>query len=366
MTEGGYSFNLGNDSVLYWVWDTSAIDVTKLGKYTITAQLQYPDWISVSDELKTYTADIYVLPTDRIEIFAPTAISLNGVMDIHWLYDSDNIAEPVLEQKKEDGTWEACEESWYSYAASVSVRDYLMLNLFQMTKDTPLTLRLRYQDVVNGEPTERTTEAISITIPSDIMERLTAGNASIPITVIEGDRDGSDSAGTPLPDQVQPAPSRKKKKKATKVVTEIVTNTYTAISGLRLDALTAADDKVLFSKEKISAEIPSKLLDDLKVKNQELLEVVLLRPSETSFLIAVYANHKLVENISGTTVFLPWDKKNGTSMRCVDMLGNFISNAVYDEKSRTLRLTVSTPNTYFLQERPSHHPSPYADKGGIL
>ncbi|WP_458407972.1 hypothetical protein [Anaerotignum sp.] len=363
ITEDGYTLSTQNDSNFSWVWDISSIDASALGKYSITAQLNYPDWISISNELKTYTADIYVLPTDCIEIYAPTAISLNGVMDIRWLYDSDNITAPVLEQKKEDGTWEACEESWYTYAASVSAREYLMLHLFQMTKDTPLALRLRYQDIVNGESVERITKTIQMTIPTNIMELLAANASTIPITVIEGDRDGSDSAGTPLPDQAQPAPSRNKKK-TTKSVTEIVTDTYTAISGQRVNTLANSGATVLFEKQKVSAEIPSKLLKGLNLKSQDLLEVILLRPSETSILVAVYAKGKLVENISGSTVFLPWDTKNGISIRCVDLWGNPVSNAAYDEKSRTLRFTVSKPNTYFLKKAPSHHPSPYADKGG--
>lgn len=364
ITEDGYTLSTQNDLNFRWVWDISSIDASALGKYTITAHLQYPDWISVSDELKTYTADIYVLPTDCIEIYAPTSISLNGIMDIRWLYDSNSITEPVLELKKEDGTWEACEESWGGYVASLYGKDCLQLRLFAMPKDVPLTLRLRYQDVVNDEPVERTTEAIQLTIPANIMDLLASDNATISVTILEGDRDGSDSSGTPLPDQEQPAPSRSKnkKKKTTTTVKEIVTNTYSAISGLRVNTLANNDTTVLFEKQRISAEIPSSLLKNLNLKDQELLEVAMLRPSETAFLIAVYAKGKVVEDISGTTIFLPWDAKNGTSFRCVDMWGRFVSNTSYDEKSRTLRFTVSTPNTYFLKETPS----PYAEKGGTV
>lgn len=366
ITESGYTLSTRNDPNFGWTWDVSSIDISALGKYTITAQLKYPDWVSVPAELQSHTADIYVLPTDRIEIYAPpTAISRNGTMDIRWLYEGDNVTDVLLEQKNTDGQWVICDESWGGYVTSVYARDYLKLCLTAMPKDTPLTLRLRYQDVVNDVPTERTTEAIQLTIPANILELLKAGNASIPVTVIEGDRDGSDSTGTPLPDQEQPAPSRKKKnKKSTKkIVTEIVTDTYTAISGLRVDALTDTNNTVLFEKQKVSAEIPSRLLENLKLKDQELLEVALLRPSETSFLIAVYAKGKLVEDISGTKIYLPWDAKNGTSLRCVDIWGNFVSNGIYDNRTGTVCFSVPTPNTYFIRKQPSHHPSPFAVQG---
>lgn len=367
ITEGGYSFNMGNDSLLQWVWDTSAVDASKLGKYTIQAHLQYPDWINVPENFCSTTADIYVLPPDRIEIYAPVSLSLNGILDIRWLYDSDHITDPVLEQKTAGDTWEACDESWGGYLSSVYTSDHLQLRLAAMPKDVPLTLRLRYSDVVEGETVTRTTEAISLTVPADILEQLAAGKDEISIQVIEGDRDGSDSQGTPLPDQTQPAPSRRKKKKqATKVVTEVVTDTYSAISGLRVNTLADNGSTVLFEKQKVSAEIPSKLLKNLNLKDQDLLEIILLRPDETTAVVALYAKGKLVEDISGTTVFLPWDAKNGTSIQCVDLWGYPVSSASYDEKSRTLRFTVPTPNTYFLKKTPSHHPSPYADKGGIL
>jgi len=369
---------LKSDKTWVWEWDFSAVDTAKTGAYPVTGRLaQTPDWITVAEENRVSSFTAYVLPEDSIEIFAATRVdavlleqdTYGGALIIQWLYNSEQVTEPVLQQMDTNGQWTNCDESWNTYKPAGKYT-YAGLSLFlhNIPAETEHTLRLRYLDVIDGETVERFSDPIKLTVPKNIGELLRKSSDGIPEgLVIDGDRDGGDSNGTPLPEQVQPAPSRNKKKKKTeKAITEIVTDTYTAISGLRVDSLVKNDATVLFEKQGISAEIPSELLKNLKLKDTEMLEVALLRPSETSLLIAVYADHKLVENISGTTVFLPWDAKNGTSIRCVDLWGNFISNATYDEKSRTLCFTVPTPNTYFLQEQPSHHPSPYADKGGTV
>lgn len=355
-----WNFSVGSDGFTkpdltwQWSWDFSGVDTSTSGRYTAIGRLTQPDWISLPDD-NTVSFPVYVMPADRIELTAPLSTSAQGWLEFQWLYPAEQVSAVVLEQKTEAGDWIPCDPSWYTYRTPTQyLAATLRLQLLALPTDVPLTLRLRYQD----DTVERLTEPITITLPENIDELLPQANGRIPDELIlGGDRDGSDSSGSKLPDieQFLPLPTLSPNPfAAPNLLTllmlrkEIVTDTYTAISGLRLRRLLEQGKTVLFEKEGVAAELPSACLAALRLGYYDMLKVTIRRPAEDRIQLAVTGNDRTVETLTGTVVRLPWDSKPDTALVCRDINGITVSDAVWEPESQTLRFTIDTPGTYLL------------------
>ncbi len=359
-TAEGWKLDTKIRSDLYWQWDLSAVDPAVLGKYTVTAQLCHPQWAVLPEGYETTEKTVYVMPTDRIELYGAVRMSGNGALELSWIYDSVNVTEPILERKDETGQWMPCEESWYQvHISGMNVHDSLWLYLTEMPTEEALTLRLRYCDTVDGTDTERITEPITLTVPANIADLIAAADdGKVVVDVIGGDRDGGDSDGDDLPDYEQPSPKPDwgrpawrpagKDEGPEETVTEIVTDTYTALSGLRLKQLVGLGDTVLFEKQGISVEIPSALLDDLNLGDNELLEVTVERQKEHGVSVQVVADGEDLQYLGETTVRVPWDAADGTELELLDANGFVIGSAVY-EAIGTAFFTIDRPGTYWIR-----------------
>ena len=201
---GTDGFLLTDDSWT-WEWDYSQVDASKEGAYTITGTLEPPEWISANDVYKISQDTVYVLPTDRIEIYAavetrPTKTSgqvTGGELVIKWLYDSANVTEAALQRMDESGQWVDCDSSWYRYDKPNKFVESLTAKLRLLLHKIPTVeehrLRLRYLDVVDGQIVERFTEPITLTIPENILELLAAADGGVPEDLdIGGDPDEDD------------------------------------------------------------------------------------------------------------------------------------------------------------------------------
>lgn len=401
--EDGY---LDLDETIIWNWDYSAINVSELGDYTITGTPTLPDWLTLPENY-TVSFAVYVLPTDRIEIYGLMGIAADR-LEIQWLYDCSSVTNTVLEYKTEDDQWIACDKTWYSFLNSY-VPAKLSLYLLNIPVETEHILRLRYQDVVDGETIECITNPIRLTIPANISEQLgTPCNPPL-LELDNGDRDGGDSGGTDLPDYEQPAPDSdmdskddtdtdtdikddtntdidnkndvdtnvdnnintdiknnpdndihtngekdsdtktdSKTESSQEQLFETVTDTYTAISGLRLQRLINSGSTVLFEKQGLSMEIPSSLLKALNLKNDDLLETTILHPQKNAVQIAVVAAGIPVNDLTGTMLYLPWDSSDGTKLECRDSAGDLYTEVVYQEATGLARFEIAAPGTYFV------------------
>ncbi len=353
-----HQYRVGNDgyidisSDIKWQWDFSEVNTSTLGSYTITGTPVVPEWLSLSNNTSvSYT--VYVLPTDRIEIYGDTGLVGNR-LEIYWIYSSTSVTNAILEVKANNNQWVSCDKSWYEFHNSYSPAK-LTLYPLNIPTGVEYTLRLRYTDVINSEEVERFTEPIILTVPANIKE-LIKNNFSIFMTQLgNGDRDGGDSNGSELPDYTQPAPQPEENTSPTpsngsvsNPVNEVVTDTYSAISGLRLSHLIDSCDTVLFEKHGISVEIPSELLKALNLGDNELFEITILNPQKTAVQIEVTANGTPVENLSGTIVYLPWDAAEGTDLQCYDIHGSIIATPVYDRSSKTVSFEINSTGTYFI------------------
>ncbi len=357
-----WNFSVGRDGFLKpdldwaWSWDYSAVDTTKPGRYTITGRLLAPDRIALPND-NTVTLTVYVMPDDGIALTAPISTSPDGWLELQWLYPADAVTEPVLEQQLADGSWTACSPDWYAYRASGKYLEAaLRLQLLRLPTETPLTLRLRYRD--NG--TERLSDPISLTVPANIADLLHTDRFRLPDELgFGGDRDGGDSGGTPLPDleQTLPWPTAPVNPLAapglfTLLVLrkEIVTDNYTAISGLRLRRLLDDGETVLFEKSGVAVELPTDRLTALRMGYYDMLKVTIRRPTDDTVQLAVTVNSQAVTDLSGTVIRLPWDTVPETELVCRDPGGKHIADAVYEPASATVCFTVNAPGTFVIEE----------------
>lgn len=142
---------------------------------------------------------------------------------------------------------------------------------------------------------------------------------------------------------------------------ETVTDTYTAITGLRLMQLTELDTTVLFEKQGVSVEIPSGLLQELNLGDMVLLEITITRPQDNAVEISLSAAGTPVTDLTGTVVRLPWEKDHDTALSCRDLAGTHIANVVFEKDSGTVLFEISAPGTYvLLTEEPEPTDSPVA------
>lgn len=347
--EDGY-IDISSD--IEWQWDFSNINTSALGSYTITGTPVLPEWLTVSDKYSV-NYRVYVLPTDRIEIYGDVGLVSNR-LEIYWLYDSASVTNVILELKTDNGNWLPCDHSWYTFNNSY-FPPRLSLYPLNIPSKIEHTLRLRYTDVIDGKETEVFTEPVILTVPSNIAE-LIENNISISMTQLgNGNRDGSDDDVSELPDYSQPAPQPNqttstipKNENDPEPVNEIVTDTYSAISGIRLDQLISAGNTVLFEKHSVSVEIPSEILKALNIGDNELFEITILNPQKSAVEIKASANGVPVENLTGTLVYLPWDASDGTCLQCYDINGSIIDTPVYDQLSKTVSFKINSTGTYFI------------------
>ncbi len=315
-----------------WNWDVSQIDTTIPGPYEFTGSPQTPDWISLPDDYQA-AFTVFVMPTDRIELIAPIKTYANGNLEFQWLYDSSRITDAALEYQTEDDTWIPCPMEWYSLRKpSFFTPGNLHLRLFLLDRETDYTLRLTYQELLDEQATIRTTEPITLTVPSNIEDLIAEASGTVPDALdIGGDRDGGDSGGTDLPDYEQPTPppsfqpSRPSSRPSQNedpedpseddfedadVVYEVVTDTYTQLSGLRLEQLIGLGPTVLFEKQGVSLEIPSELLSSLSLDPYDLLTVTIQLLSETErgavIHIDISTEDGPVTELSGAVARLPY------------------------------------------------------------
>ncbi len=379
-----------NDPAFRWVWDTSAVDSSRTGHQTISAALEYPDWVSVPEEYCSVSEAVFIMPADRIELWAPVSVDLNGKMTFRWLYEASSVTGAALQWKKADTAYQSCDDSWYTFTGANSASSgSLLLHLRSLPVNTPLTFQLCYYDTIDGITKQHFTEPVTITVPEHLDELLHK-NITAVLDGLTGDRDGGDKGEITLPDYSQPAPvtppdknenknennsdnnnnhsdknddsehfsdsaSTDSSNSASAPVRETVTDTYTEIGGKRLAALISLGDFVLFEKQGVSAEIPSSLLENLALGEQQLLKVTLLHPDSSTVQISVLSDGQHVENLAGTVITMPWELPAGNSnaLFCTDYSGRIISPAVYDANSGTVRFAINAPGTWHVTTQPA-------------
>jgi len=351
-----------------WEWDTSRIDTSKPGQTSVTGTLvSLPDWISVPQAARTVTHPVYVLPTDGIDLSAPNLGMIQNAIQFQWLYDCSAVTEALLEYQK-DGAWIPCEDAWYRYSSPTFVSGAKLLLYPLKMPPGNYTLRLRYTDETSGQPAERFTDTLTITVPDNAAE-LMAGTPKPEDFGLGGDRDGGDSGGTALPDVQQPAPeggssnetSRPSHRPSAKpkpvTPMEVVTDTSTTISGLRLNQLVSLGSTVLFEKQGAALEIPSQFLTGLNLAENASLTVSITQPETGAVQIQVTAAGQPIQALPGASLRVPFALSENESLICRSLSEEEISAVTYEPATGIAHVSIQQTGTYLFSAEAKKSPA---------
>lgn len=354
-----------SDDAWKWEWDVSKVDTSVTGKATVTGTLKdWPDWVKLAGTDRTAEHTVYVMPTDRIELYAPTDLSEEGKLTFQWLYDSTKVTKAVLEMEK-DGKWTACQESWYTYQKPAEgkvegAKDQpvvgqtgteekteteklpaaLILDLTKLPAGADYTFRLNYVDETTGKAVDRSTESLTITIPENIKKLLEEADGKIPTALKINEK----PAVKPEPEP-EPEPDDKPEVEIPK---DIITDTYTTLSGKSLAEKIAKGDTVSFEKKGVTLVIPSKLLADLKLKDTELLTVSLTLPKTGTVQVVVNAGGKVITNLKGSVVKMSYTLAKNKTLTCKDLTGKLSPKVTYTASTKTASFPINQAGTYTL------------------
>lgn len=336
-----------------WEWDVSKVDTGVVGKATVTGTLKdQPDWVKVAEADKTVEHTVYVMPADSIQLMAPTDLSEEGKLTFQWIYNSETVTKAVLEMEK-DGKWTACDESWYTY--QMPVKDdpktqekeeersaALILDLTKIPAKETYTFRLNYVDEVSGKAEDKTTDPLYITIPENVKDLAEKAEGKIPAELKIGEKPEV------KPEQTPDSEPEKDPETETEVPKDIVTDTYITLSGKSLAEKIAKGKTVLFEMKGGTLEVPSQLLADLKLKDNELITVSLTIPKTGTVQVVVNAGGKVVTNLKGSVVKMSYTLAKNKTLTCKDLTGKISPKVTYDSKTKMASFPMDQAGTYTL------------------
>lgn len=105
----------------------------------------------------------------------------------------------------------------------------------------------------------------------------------------------------------------------------------TVISGKRLTDLAAVNNKIIFEKQGISAELNKNFIEENNIKAEDTVSVTIEKGENNNFSIDVSVNNKAVEKIPGTVVRFPKteqtddanNKENSTNQLIINEPGSY-------------------------------------------
>jgi hypothetical protein len=134
---------------------------------------------------------------------------------------------------------------------------------------------------------------------------------------------------------------------------EVVTDTYTILSGQRVRQLLSSDQgTVLFEKGGVSVELTRTFLTGLALGDADLLQVTVEQPAADSFRLEVTAAGQACSSLDATTVHLRWKEDQKDNLECVDAKKAHVSDAAYDKATQTVACTIYAPGTYSIRSVP--------------
>ena len=389
-------------------WDFSAVNLAVPGVYTATATVTLPDGFAAPADAQPITAVVGVVDPDAIDLSAHH-ITEYGNLECDYLCQTD-LSAVTVEYALGDGDW--TEDPAVSSSGHLRGQYFEMGNGFvifflnRLELQTDYHFRILYGDgLVSNEITIRL-EAQGSSQPIVTMGGNRDGSQSDPLPDLvqplpdDGDDPGSadwfpapkpepdaaqEAVPTPQADPVAPdesdglltggspaaaeetpaAPASPAVPAGLSAATpdpinaspepdaEVVTDTYTILSGLRMHELlrSGSRESILFEKGGVAVELPCAFLAGLALGDTDLFKVTVEQPAADSFRLDVAAAGQELSQLSATTVRLHWDGQQN-HLECVDAAKTHVSDASYDAGTQTVSCTVYAPGTYSIRPVP--------------
>lgn len=371
-------------------WDASLVDTSRAGAYYPFSLHDLPPFVDTSAGMPC----IYVADPDTVDMGARIQTHADGRVAIHWLPLTENtqlwcrvnggeyILDPGMglpgESLLASFYRETEEDIGIVHCSEGQPANYLQFRLSQLLPGNVYELQIRYgegQTSVNtleidtrgewpvyktnygGDPDGGDQEED----PKDIEQPAPGGpGPAAPATPADGPGEAPQAAAGTVPDAqagAQPVAPAADRQPAAARPLEQVTTTRTAVSGLRLAEMVAAQPAaVLFQKQAASLRIPSDWLAALNLSDNALFDVEIAEKGGR-LSIGASVDGQAVDALPGAQVVWALSADLRARIEALGLSGDQVAgllsgggtrDAAYDAAAGTLTFTVDAPGSFSL------------------
>lgn len=296
------------------------------GEFEVTGKVILPKGITAKNEDDTFIKrKFYAMKDDKIYI--KTSYVQGGNIVYKWLYYVEDIQNIEVQYSFDNKNWLVSEEEEFGLMNN----NYFLLVPITLIPGKDYYFRLAY----NGELTD--------TIFYDHNTTTT--------TIINGDHDGGDNFKQEIPPLNTHTHKRKNSSSShLNKQQEVSTNLYystkeqekqieisnsntTVISGKRFLDLTELNDKVIFEKHGISAELDKNFITENNIKNEDTVSVTIDKKEESNFSIDVNVNNAPVKKIPDTVIRMTNDASDNVKDNTAEFVINETGDYSIDSKT---------------------------------
>lgn len=345
-----YPFQTENGDIFYTTVNWTYVPKTDTqGKVYAKGEFLLPKGIApVDDNSKYITQELFVMNDE--DIYLEYIIKTNITVSCEWIKSIEDY-ENIIAEYSTDGT------SWANAQELVYVDDDGMyINIYSLESYVPYLFRLKYNNKTYGNVSVRVTDE------------------EIDASFLDGDRDLGDNSSEDLPDYTEPKRTNsgggmKKSNVANETITEFQyettsetttehseetteaetintvpeenTPSKTVVTGERLyEQAVVQGNYVVFEKQGVSLEIPSKFIADNHISKNDMVTVN-INKYQNNVDIDVSINNKPVDNIEGAKISVN-DSDDTPQKINIDNTGEYtISNNEDDNNDYTSFIAIS-------------------------
>ena len=141
-------------------------------------------------------------------------------------------------------------------------------------------------------------------------------------------------------------------------VTELSTDTITAVSGKRMLLMIQQNGSARFEKQGISVTFSPDTVNGWKINAEDEIQIGIEKTSETAFSLRIFVRGEKVTEIPGTVVEFQTSVfggfKSPETVKAEDVQGNQYA-VNYQEKQNVLRMEINQTGDYFLTDGESEN-----------
>lgn len=151
-------------------------------------------------------------------------------------------------------------------------------------------------------------------------------------------------------------------------VTELSTDTITAVSGKRMLLMIQQNGSARFEKEGISVTFSPDTVNGWKINAEDEIQIGIEKTSETAFSLRIFVRGEEVTEVPGTVVEFQTSVFGGIqspeTVKAEDVQGNQYA-VDYQEKQNVLRMEISQTGDYFLTDGESESMGDQTDEDSV-
>jgi len=326
-------------------WDTSTVDLSSPGVYTLSATPDLPLHGTAAEDLAfpVMTVPVSVQSPDSPELHFP--LLSDDACFFPWILPGEPAESPQLSLWTEEGPLDA------DAFGITWDEDGLTVPFSSLTRDTVYSLSLAFPDCATG--------TLTFSLEGDGFH--TEYDASLRGQWVLPEEPQPEPepepAPEPLPEQPLPEkekedreerPSRPKNPKPSEPIPEGTPQKEI----LGADLLTMiSDGPAAFSENHMTALFSKESIWDLDVKEEDILSVLLKAEGENAFSIAVTRNGVFVEEFKDLQIEVPYETETlSPVLTLVDESGSTVASGEYDSARSLAAFTIDRTGRYTIVE----------------